>query len=156
MSPMTLLPNTMPLVPLEEDYKHRNSSYDEHSSKQEKKLCIITLCGYDLSFIFNGKKYDTINICPFEFTFTKERIWKEWYNIGFIPMNRNCLDNFKVKQELGVGRVDDDKYQELGNQKEEYNKDKERCRKVGLNTEILDIKLGVCNSCLMSFTTWIH
>ena len=28
---------------------------------------------------------------------------------------------------------------------EEYNEAKERCRKVGLNTEILDIKLGVCN-----------
>ena len=50
---------------------------------------------------------------------------------------------FKLGQELGVGVADDDTKQGLGNWQEEYNEAKKRCTKVGLNTEILDINLGV-------------
>ena len=81
MSPMPPLPTTVPLVLLRKDNKHSDSSYDEQSSKKEKKLFIITLDGNDLSFIVNGKKDDPIKLCPFGFTFTNERIWKAWCNI---------------------------------------------------------------------------
>ena len=51
-----------------------------------------------------------------------------------------------MRQELGFGKADDDTKQELGNLEEEYNEAKERCVKVGLNRDILDIELGVCNN----------
>ena len=53
---------------------------------------------------------------------------------------------FKLGQELGVGVADDDTKQGLGNWQEEYNEAKERYAKDGLNTEILNIELGVCNA----------
>ena len=62
---------------------------------------------------------DPIEIRPFGFTFTKERIWKAWCKIGFIPMNRKCLESFKVRQEIGVGGADDETNQEMGNWQEE-------------------------------------
>ena len=110
------------------------------------KLCIITLDGDDISFIFNGKKDYPIKLHSFDCTFTKERIWKAWCNIAFIPTNTKCLEHFKVRQELGFGKADDDTKQELGNWEEEYNEAKERCVKVGLNRDILDIELDVCNN----------
>ena len=81
-------------------------------------MCIITLDGDNLSFMVNGKRYDHIKLCPFDFTFTKELIWKAWRNIVFIPTNRKCLKHFKVQQELGVGGADDYINQELGNWQE--------------------------------------
>ena len=50
-----------------------------------------------------------------------------------------------MRIELGVGRADDETNQELGDCQEEYNEAKERFKKVGRNTDILDINLGVCN-----------
>ena len=74
LSPMHPLPTTVPLVLINEDSKHSGSRYDEKSSKKEKKMGIITLDGYDLSFIVNGKKDDPTKLRPFDFTFTKELI----------------------------------------------------------------------------------
>ena len=146
MSPTPTLTTTVTLVLFYEDGKQSSSSYDKQSLKKQKKMCIITLDRDELSFLANRKKDDTTNICPFDFTFTKERIWKVWCYIGFILMNRKCLENFKVRQELGVGRANDDTNQELGNWQEEYNEAKERCAKFGLNMDILDIELSVCNN----------
>ena len=98
MSPMPPLPTTVPLVLLVEYGKHSDSSYDEQYSKKEEILWVFTLDRYDLSFIVNGKKDDPIELRIFDFTFTKELIWKAWCNIGFIPMNSKCLENFKVRQ----------------------------------------------------------
>ena len=115
LSPMPLLPNTVTLVLIGEYGEHSDISYDEHSSNNEKKMCIITLDGYDLYFIVNGKKDDPIEICNFYSTFTNECIWKAWCNIRFIPMNKKWLEYFKLRQELGVGEAGDDTNQELGN-----------------------------------------
>ena len=115
MSPMPPLPTNIQVVLIDEDGEHSDRSYDENYSKKEKHLRIINLDEDELSFIFNENKDDIINLFPFNFTFTKEHIWKSWCNIGFIPMNRKCLDNLKVQQELGVDRADDDTNQEVVN-----------------------------------------
>ena len=80
---------------------------------------ITPLDGDDLSFIVNGNNDDHIKLFTFDFTFTKELIWKAWRNIVFIPTNRKCLKHFKVQQELGVGGADGYINQELGNWQEE-------------------------------------
>ena len=69
-----------------------------NSPQRGRNFCVITLDEDDLSFIVNGKKDNPIDLRPIEFKFTKEHIWKAWCNIGFIPMNSKCLENFKVRQ----------------------------------------------------------
>ena len=68
----------MPLFLLDEEGKHSDRRYDEHSSKKGGKFCIITLDGYDLYFIINKKKDDPMKIFTFDFTFTKEHICNAW------------------------------------------------------------------------------
>ena len=60
MSPMRPLPTTVPLVLIDKDGEHSDSSYGEQSSKKEKKICIITLDGDDLYFKVNGNTDDPI------------------------------------------------------------------------------------------------
>ena len=99
MSSIHLLPTTVTLGLLDKDGEHINRRYDEQSSNKQF-FFIITPDKDDISFIVNRKKDDPIDLCLFDFMFKKERIWKAWCKIIFIPMNKKCLEHFKVQNTL--------------------------------------------------------
>ena len=92
MSLMPPHPPTVPLVLLE-NIANIVTEDNMNSLQRRRNFCIITLDGDDLSFIGNVKKDDTIKLRRFEFTSTKELIWKAWCNMLFIPVNRMCLEH---------------------------------------------------------------
>ncbi len=71
----------------------------------KKSACVVKLEGNDLAFIVNGRPDDPIELRPFDFTFTKERIWKSWCNIGWIPMIRKCFEHPEVRKESSLAAL---------------------------------------------------
>ena len=65
-----------------------------------------SLTNDDLSLIVCGKPTDSPNLSPFASTFTKEKIIKCFYRVGYVPFTRNCLKSEYVRHELGEATQD--------------------------------------------------
>ena len=65
-----------------------------------------SLTNDDLSLIVCGKPNDSPNLSPFASTFTKEKIIKCFYRVGYVPFTRNCLKSEYVRHELGEATQD--------------------------------------------------
>ncbi len=52
-------------------------------------VCNVKFDYTDLSAIINGYPGNQIELRQFDNTFTQQKIWKWWYKVGFISMNRN-------------------------------------------------------------------
>jgi hypothetical protein len=55
----------------------------------------------DLAMIVNGVDGDLITDRPFACHFSKEKILRSWAKVGFVPFSRNCINDPKVRKELG-------------------------------------------------------
>lgn len=62
----------------------------------------------DLATIVDGKADDDVSMKPFTKIFTREKILRSWAKVGFVPFTRNCLNDKKVRHELGQAHVNDD------------------------------------------------
>ena len=80
--------------------------------KKNKSSAVLNLDFCDLATIVNGLPDDSICDRPFDANFSKEKILSAWGKVGFVPFNRNCLKNKKVRKELGQ-HVRDDRLEEL-------------------------------------------
>jgi hypothetical protein len=67
---------------------------------------VLNLDFSDLPTIVNGTVDDAISDKPFDLHFTKEKILWSWAKIGFVPFTRSCLNNRKVRKELGQKKAD--------------------------------------------------
>jgi hypothetical protein len=56
-----------------------------------------------LGHVINGYPGDPVELCPFDYCFTKEKIIKSWINVGFMPMTGNTALDPKVRHEFGEG-----------------------------------------------------
>ena len=61
----------------------------------------------DLATIVNGTTADTIYDKPFDLHFTKDKFLWSWAKIGFVPFTRSCLQNKRVRKELGQHNKDE-------------------------------------------------
>ncbi len=55
----------------------------------------------DLATIVNDRPEDLARDRPFNFNITKEKIMWSWVKVGFVPFSRKCLNNKRVRKELG-------------------------------------------------------
>lgn len=67
----------------------------------EAVTATLTLDFNDLATIVNGTADDPVEMKPFDKIFTKPQILSSWDKIGFVPFTRRCLENKKVRSELG-------------------------------------------------------
>ena len=79
----------------------------DNSGKLDTQLtkvkCVVGLDNDDLAVMINGKPNDPLEMRPFDRCFQKDRILSAWHKVGFIPFTRSCLQNPKVRHELGEG-----------------------------------------------------
>ena len=68
---------------------------------------VLNLDFNDLATIVNGRAEDFARDRPFNFNFTKEKILWSWAKVGFVPFTRNCLNNKRVRKELGQRNKDE-------------------------------------------------
>ena len=69
---------------------------------------VLNLDFSDLAMIVNGMPDDDLRDRPFDSNFSKEKILSAWNKVGFVPFNRNCLKNKKVRKELGQNVRDEE------------------------------------------------
>jgi hypothetical protein len=62
---------------------------------------VLNLDFADLPTIVNGTVVDVGSDRPFDTYFTKEKILWSWSKVGFVPFTRSCLNNKRVRKELG-------------------------------------------------------
>ena len=65
------------------------------------KCAVLSLDFKDLAIIVNGVDGDSISDRPFDCHFLEEKILNSWAKVGFVPFSRNCINNPKVRRELG-------------------------------------------------------
>jgi len=68
---------------------------------QQLSSAVLNLDFGDLPTIVNGKATDAVADRPFDLNFTKDKILWSWAKIGFVPFTRSCLQNKRVRKELG-------------------------------------------------------
>ena len=68
---------------------------------------VLNLNFSDPPTIVNGTVDDAISDKPFDLHFTKEKILWSWAKIGFVPFTRSCLNNRKIRKELGQRKADE-------------------------------------------------
>jgi hypothetical protein len=110
---------------------------DRQAAAGNKKA--ISISFNDLATVVDGKVGDPIDMKPFSKYFTEQRILGAWAKVGFVPFTRNCVNNRKVRHELG--QIDKDvaleelykSYEELVNTAESD----------GLNAGVFDATIPV-------------
>jgi len=81
-----------------------------------------------------------VELCPFDFHFTKERIIKTWKAVGFLPMTGNAMKDPKVRYEMGEGGAPDDATNCLDHLRADYRKSAETLPEMGFNGAMFDIE----------------
>jgi hypothetical protein len=69
-------------------------------------LTLFAMGFEDTSTVVNGNSTDDVSMKPFTRTFTREKILRSWLKVGFCPLTRNCIQNKKVRHELGQALQD--------------------------------------------------
>ncbi len=78
---------------------------DDYEFEVTGSICNMKNVSTDLSAIVNGYRGDSTELKTLGNNFTWQKIWKWWYKVGFIPMNRNALFDNKVHQQLGFEKA---------------------------------------------------
>lgn len=100
---------------------------------------ILSLGFDDLATIVNGKESDALSMKPFAKSFTKDKIVRAWEKIGFVPFTRKCLENKKVRHELGQTKANE----ELHRIQASYGEVVASAEKVGINQGVFDAAISV-------------
>ena len=111
--------------------------------KTGNRVCIVTFTNTDIPFIVNGLETDPIELRPFSYFFTEQKIWRSWCNIGWIPFTRKCLSHPKVRHELGKGGASEKQRSLLEALESDYQKGALECQSLGFNNKVFDCQLPV-------------
>ena len=68
---------------------------------------VLNLDFNDLPTVVNGSAMDAVADKPFDLHFTREKILWSWAKVGFVPFTRSCLQNKRVRRELGQHNKDE-------------------------------------------------
>jgi hypothetical protein len=77
-----------------------------NAEEQARSLAALNLDFANLATIVDGMP-DDLHDRPPDSNFSKEKILLAWNKVGFVPFNRSCLKNKKVRKELGQHVRDD-------------------------------------------------
>ncbi len=92
----------------------------------ETKIKSPALTNDDLPRIINGLSSDPIEKRPFLCCATKEKIFKSWLAVGFVPFTRNALLHKKVRHLLGDGGASKEMTETLAWTQQTYRELKEK------------------------------
>jgi hypothetical protein len=115
----------------------------EVGEKKRQSICNVSFSNFDLGYLVNGWPEDPVELRPFDFHFTKERIIKTWKAVGFLPMTGNATKDPKVRYEMGDRGAPGDATNRLYLLHADYRKSAERLTKMGFNEAMFDIELPV-------------
>jgi hypothetical protein len=114
--------------------KLRSRGLARRNGDQQQASTVLSLDFSDLATIVNGDASDLIHDRPFDCHFTKAKIVGSWEKIGFVPFTRKCLQNPKVRRELGQ-HIRDETLEDL---QVRYDMMVENVEAVGFNPGIFD------------------
>jgi len=147
--PLPLIVPHEPLKGLEEylignpDEDLNDNDEDAFTFELNKSVCVFHMTNNDLGAIVNGFPTDPIKLRPFDYIFMRENIWSWWCKVGFMPMNRNSLNDDKVRHELGDCGATEEKKEKIKMLVEDYAKAVMLMNKMGFNSKVLATKLEV-------------
>ena len=83
----------------------QNQKQRGHTRRNGKQLS-STVLNLDFSDLARTIVNDTVNL-PFNMHFTKQKVLWSWAKIGLVPFLRSCMNNRKVRKELGQKKADE-------------------------------------------------
>jgi hypothetical protein len=98
---------------------------------------VLNLDFIDLATIVNGNPEDNEYDKPFDLVFTKTKILRSWAKVGLVPFTRNCLNDKKVRKELGQHTEDET----LENLQVKYDQLRTSTEADGFNPGIFDASI---------------
>ena len=105
-------------------------------------LMNVGLGNLDLGHMVDGYPGDPIERRPFTYCFTPAKVLTWWRKVGFLPMNRNALNDPKVRYELGEGGAPEDEGRRLALLEEAYKEGAAGLQRLGFNgIDVFDIEL---------------
>ncbi len=100
----------------------------------------VKLSNLDLGHVINGFPGDPVELQPFDFCFTQEKIIKTWIKVGFMPLTGNVALDPKVGHELGEGGAPEEQLVRIEQLVKDYNDSAQRLTDLGFNGKVLDLK----------------
>jgi hypothetical protein len=124
-----------------DEYKESDDSDDDNGKRKERSICNVSFSNLDLANLVNGWPDDPVELRPFDYHFTTERIIKTWIAVGFLPMTGNAVNDPKVRHELGDGGAPPEAAIRMKALNMEYRKTARVLTGMGFNGAMLDVKL---------------
>ena len=117
--------------------KLRSRGLARRNGDQQQASTVLSLDFSDLARVVNGDADDSIHDRPFDCHFTRTKIVGSWQKMGFVPFTRQCLQNPKVRRELGQHVRD----QVLEDLQVRYDMMVENVEAAGFNPGIFDARI---------------
>jgi len=108
---------------------------------KKQSICNVSFSKFDIGNLVNGWPEDPVELRPFDFHFTKERIIKTWKAVGFLPITDNATKDLKVRYEMGEGGAPADAMNCMDLLHADYRKSAETLTEMGFNGAMFDIEL---------------
>merc|ERR1711957_930717 len=114
-----------------------------------KSVCSVGLGNLDLGHISNGFPGDPIEKRPFDFSFRRQTVLGWWRKVGFLPMNRNAVNDPKVRKELGVGGAPEEESRRMEWLVQDYAEGAQRLTDMGYNGFVFDVEMPRAKECVL-------
>jgi len=102
-----------------------------------------TLGNEDLGYIVNGCEVEKLHDCPFDFTFTQERILNANACVGCVPFTRACIKYKNVSHNFNQEDINTD----IERINEEYQDAKKKSKDEGFRMEgLFDVEIATSTS----------
>ena len=110
------------------------------AARRETSITKVKLSNLDLGHVINGFPGDPVELRPFDYCFTQEKIIKTWIKVGFMPHTGNAALDPKVRHEMGDGGAPEEQRVRMEQLVEDYEKSAQRLTELGFNGAVLDLK----------------
>ncbi len=124
-----------------DEYNKSNNSDDDDSMRKGWSICNVSFSNLDLANLVNGWPDDPVELRPFDYHFTTQRIITTWIAVGFLPMTGNAVNDPKVRHVLGDGGAPPEAAIRMTALHKEYRKTVRVLSGMGFNGGMLDVKL---------------
>ena len=114
---------------------------DTFEFKVKCSVCNVVIGNNDLGVIVNGFPGDPIHLRPFDKCFTQANIWGWWVKVGLMLMTRNCLNDSKVRYQLGEGRAPTEAGSRIPCLVVDYEQVCVNLTVLGFNSDVLDLEV---------------
>jgi len=122
------------------DENEDDGSVVDVATVAKESITKVKLSNLDLGHVINGFPGDPVELRPFDFCFTQEKIIKTWIKVGFMPHTGNVVLDPKVRHELGEGGAPEEQLVRMEQLVKDYNDSVQRLTDLGFNGEVLDLK----------------